>query len=185
MSQPLAVKRGTDVGLVERERELGLIDEVLGDAFGGRGALLLLHGLHWLTANLADEGPLLVLVDDAQRLDDPSLRFLRYLTVRIDELPVALLVARRSGEPAHEQLSALAAEPGCPRARPRRLQLTGVEALTPMERRTAVLAAEGLSNREVAQSLFLTVRTIEMHLTHAYRKLGVASRRELGRALAA
>ena len=54
-----------------------------------------------------------------------------------------------------------------------------------MERRTAGLVAEGLSNREVAQHLFLTVRTVEMHLTHAYRKLGVSSRRQLGRALAA
>ena len=69
-------------------------------------------------------------------------------------------------------------------ARPRRLALTGVEALTPMERRTVGLVAEGLSNREVAQHLFLTVRTVEMHLTHAYRKLDVSSRRELGRALA-
>ena len=69
-------------------------------------------------------------------------------------------------------------------ARPRRLELTGVEALTPMERRTVGLVAKGLSNREVAQHLFLTVRTVEMHLTHAYRKLGVSSRRELGRALA-
>jgi DNA-binding CsgD family transcriptional regulator len=70
-------------------------------------------------------------------------------------------------------------------ARPRRLELTGVEALTPMERRTVDLVARGLTNREVAQHLFLTVRTVEMHLTHAYRKLGVSSRRELGRALAA
>jgi len=69
--------------------------------------------------------------------------------------------------------------------RPRRLELTGVEALTPMERRTVGLVAQGLTNREVAQHLFLTVRTVEMHLTHAYRKLGVSSRRELSRALAA
>ena len=70
-------------------------------------------------------------------------------------------------------------------ARPRRLELTGVDALTPMERRTVGLVARGLSNREAAQHLFLTVRTVEMHLTHAYRKLGVSSRRELGRVLAA
>ena len=68
-------------------------------------------------------------------------------------------------------------------ARPRRLELTGVGALTPMERRTAGLAAEGLSNRDVAQSLFLTVRTVEMHLTNAYRKLDITSRQQLADAL--
>jgi len=56
--------------------------------------------------------------------------------------------------------------------------------LTPSERRVAELAAEGLSNREIAQSLFLTVKTVEGHLTHAYRKLDVHSRTELPKALA-
>jgi DNA-binding CsgD family transcriptional regulator len=100
-----------------------------------------------------------------------------------EPLRQALDVARRCE--AHAVTGAALEELRASGARPRRLQLTGVEALTPMERRTATLASEGLTNREVAQSLFLTVRTVEMHLTHAYRKLGVASRRELGRALAA
>jgi DNA-binding CsgD family transcriptional regulator len=47
------------------------------------------------------------------------------------------------------------------------------------------MAAEGLGNREIAEALFLTRRTVEMHLTGAYRKLGVSGRGELAAALAA
>ena len=64
-------------------------------------------------------------------------------------------------------------------ARPRRPALTGRDALTARERRVAEIAAEGLSNREIAQALFVTVRTVEMHLTSAYQKLGISSRGEL------
>jgi DNA-binding CsgD family transcriptional regulator len=60
---------------------------------------------------------------------------------------------------------------------------TGVAALTPSERRIATLAAEGRSNREIAQALFLTVKTVETHLSNAYRKLDIRSRRELPEAL--
>jgi DNA-binding NarL/FixJ family response regulator len=60
---------------------------------------------------------------------------------------------------------------------------TGVEALTPSERRVAGMAAEGMSNREIAQSLFVTPKTVEVHLSHCYRKLEISSRRELPRAL--
>jgi len=57
-----------------------------------------LHGLHWLTANLAERAPVLVVVDDAHWCDVPTLRFLLYLTQRIDELPVAVVAAARPGE---------------------------------------------------------------------------------------
>ena len=64
-------------------------------------------------------------------------------------------------------------------ARVRRPALSGVDALTPSERRIADPAAKGLSNPEIAQTLFVTVKTVEMHLGHAYRKLGIRSRRDL------
>jgi DNA-binding CsgD family transcriptional regulator/predicted negative regulator of RcsB-dependent stress response len=69
-------------------------------------------------------------------------------------------------------------------ARPRRHLLSGVDSLTPSERRVAELAAEGLSNRQIAQALFISLRTVEAHLAHAYRKLNVASRHELNQAFA-
>ncbi len=51
------------------------------------------------------------------------------------------------------------------------------------ERRVAVLAAGGQSNRDIAHALFVTVKTVEWHLNRAYRKLGISSREELDRAL--
>ena len=63
--------------------------------------------------------------------------------------------------------------------RVRREALTGVASLTASERRIADMAAAGDTNAEIAQSLFLTVKTVEMHLTSVYRKLGVRSRRDL------
>jgi DNA-binding CsgD family transcriptional regulator len=68
-------------------------------------------------------------------------------------------------------------------SRPRRVELTGVDSLTPSESRIAAMAADGSSNPQIAQTLFLTRRTVEMHLTNAYRKLGIGSREELPAAL--
>jgi DNA-binding CsgD family transcriptional regulator len=65
-----------------------------------------------------------------------------------------------------------------------RLELTGVNALTPAERRVCEMAADGeLTNRAIAQSLFVTEKTIELHLRSAYRKLGIRSRFQLAEAL--
>jgi DNA-binding NarL/FixJ family response regulator len=69
-------------------------------------------------------------------------------------------------------------------ARPRTTALGGVEALTASERRVAAFAAEGQSNRDIAQALFVTPKTVEVHLSNAYRKLGIRSRRDLAGALA-
>jgi DNA-binding CsgD family transcriptional regulator len=70
-------------------------------------------------------------------------------------------------------------------ARPRRSALAGAAALTPSERRVATIAATGAMNREIAQTLFVTEKTVETHLGHAYAKLGVHSRHELEATLAA
>lgn len=64
-------------------------------------------------------------------------------------------------------------------SRPRRVARTGIEALSPQEYRIATMAADGRSNPDIAQALFLSRKTVEMHLGHAYRKLGVSSRRDL------
>jgi DNA-binding CsgD family transcriptional regulator len=56
-----------------------------------------------------------------------------------------------------------------------------VDALTASERRVVALAAEGLSNREIAERLFVTQRTVETHLGHAFAKLGVRRRDQLTR----
>ena len=61
---------------------------------------------------------------------------------------------------------------------------TGVEQLTVSERRVADLAAQGNSNPEIAQALFVTRKTVETHLGHVYRKLDISGRGELEHALA-
>ena len=90
-----------------------------------------IHGLYWLAANLAEQRPLLVVVDDAHWLDEPSLQVCAYLARRITELPIALVVAMRPGEPGKtgELLRAIAATPHARTLRPAPLSDTGVRAL--------------------------------------------------------
>src|SRR5262249_52757276 len=80
--------------------------------------------------------------------------------------------AVRIAERVAEELAAVG-------VRPRREPATGLAALTPSERRVAELAAAGKTNREIAESLFITQKTVETHLGHVYDKLGVRSRRKL------
>jgi DNA-binding CsgD family transcriptional regulator len=79
---------------------------------------------------------------------------------------------------AHEELVATG-------AKPRRLRQSGAEALTATERRVAAMAAEGMSNRGIAQALFVSEKTIETHLGSVYRKLGINARTHLTEALGA
>jgi DNA-binding CsgD family transcriptional regulator len=84
--------------------------------------------------------------------------------------------AQPVAERAHTELLATG-------ARPRRLVRTGIDSLTPSERRVAQMAADGQTNREIAQALFVTPKTIEMHLSNAYRKLVIQSRSQLACAM--
>jgi len=68
-------------------------------------------------------------------------------------------------------------------ARPRRAWRTGLEALSPRELHVVRLAAEGRSNREIAQQLYVTLKTIEGHLARAYTKLGIERRSQLSQVL--
>ena len=77
---------------------------------------------------------------------------------------------------AHDELVAAG-------ARPRRDPIESRSQLTASEARVAKMAAEGMTNREIAQALFLTEKTIEVHLTNTYRKLDINSRSQLPRAL--
>ncbi len=68
-------------------------------------------------------------------------------------------------------------------ARPRRERIRGLEALTPSERRVAELAAEGMTNRQIAETLWVTRKTVEYHLRNVYAKLEVSSRGRLAEVL--
>jgi DNA-binding CsgD family transcriptional regulator len=100
---------------------------------------------------------------------------------------------RRSARAALGESRAILAAAGCaPWAERARLEWAAVSGrvaspseLSGMERRVAELAGVGRTNREIATELFLSVRTVESHLSSAYRKLDVRSRTELGTALAA
>ena len=89
-----------------------------------------------------------------------------------DRCGATLLVAR-----AREELVAAG-------ARPRRERIAGVDSLTASERRIAQMAGDGMTNREIAQGLFLTPKTVAYHLTHVYQKLDITGRERLADVLA-
>jgi len=90
---------------------------------------------------------------------------------RADRVGAGALAAR-----AREELASAG-------ARPRRARLSGPDALTPTERRVASMAASGMTNREISQALFVTIKAVQWHLGNAYPKLGVGGREELPEAL--
>ena len=95
------------------------------------------HGLYWLTANLAAREPLMLAVDDAHWADAPSLRWLSHLAVRIDGLPVVLLLGTRSGPDQPKVIGELQDYPACVRLG---LHPLGAEA-------SAALARAGLGDQ--------------------------------------
>ncbi|MDA0171814.1 AAA family ATPase [Solirubrobacter taibaiensis] len=88
-------------------------------AAGDESSYTRLHGLYWLCANLAADGPLLVCVDDAQWADEPSLSFLGFLARRLEALPVALVLGTRPrSEQDSEVLRGLTTDPDTRLLRP-------------------------------------------------------------------
>jgi class 3 adenylate cyclase/DNA-binding CsgD family transcriptional regulator len=180
----------------DRQRAIALAEEELGlaAAFGAPRAL----GISLRAAGLVEHGP-------------GGLRRLREAVHVLDSSPAVLerartLIAlggaeRRAGERsrarntlaegldaaaacgAHALVERARAELRAAGARPRRDRITGRDALTASELRVARLATEGKTNREIAEALWVTLSTVETHLTRVYRKLDIAERSELEEAL--
>ena len=102
------------------------------EAFDEYGVI---HGLYWLTVNIAEQRPMAILVDDVLWADDFSLRYLAYLADRIDDIPAAMVVAIRHGDPGadspliahlsdarvgHRSVRPTSARPRCTRCLPMR-----------------------------------------------------------------
>ncbi len=158
-------------------RALGVAERAAGVVAGGdRGASLLREAIDALER--ADAR-----LERARALADLGalLRRRNRRTEARELLREALEAAHRSGaRPLAEQAETELRATG---ARPRRVVLTGLDSLTASERRIAEHASQGLTNREIAQTLFVTARTVEGHLTSVFRKLQLASRDELRAAL--
>jgi len=159
-------------------RALGVAKRAVGLVAGGeRGELLLREAIDAFERRDAR-------LEKARALADLGalLRRRNRRTEARELLREALDSAHRAGAgPLAEQAETELRATG---ARPRRVVLTGLDSLTASERRIAEYAGHGLTNREIAQTLFITTRTVEGHLTSIFRKLQLDSRNELPAALA-
>ena len=107
------------------------IDSPLAAGQAASGDQAVHHGLYWLVANLTDSGPVALLLDDAHWCDEPTLQWLLYLGRRVQGLPVAIVLASRTGEPdaPHALLAALATESVTSTVSVRPLSLEGTSKL--------------------------------------------------------
>ena len=173
-----------------RERLLSgaatLAASVLSDTLDDRSVLDALHarlrGLFWLTANLAEQHPLLLVVDDAHWSDGPSLRFLDVLARRIEDLPVVVAVASRPEEPGveHDILDRLATAQSAVILRPGSLSAEGVATIVRdavgeqavdefVDSCLEVTAGNPLLLRELCRALVAEGRTGQAGDAHAVR----------------
>jgi DNA-binding CsgD family transcriptional regulator len=139
----------------------------------------------------------LELLDEAVVVLEPSPARLEYARALTDHGAALRRANRRAAarDPLRRALDvadACGAKPLAARARqelraaggrPRRPRMSGAESLTASERRIAQMAADGLSNPEIAQALFITKKTVESHLGSVYRKLDIRSRTEIAATL--
>jgi DNA-binding CsgD family transcriptional regulator len=182
------------LGDLRRARELADAEVADTRRFGGRRAL----GISLRTAGLARGGAkgLVMLEESAAVLGESPALLER--SASLIEWGAAL---RRAGQRSQARRMLARGRDGAARcgarplvarareelrvagARPRRDWSVGVEALTPSELRIVRLAHDGRTNRQIAQELYLSIKTVEGHLARTYGKLGIASRQELDRAL--
>ncbi|MFI8939325.1 AAA family ATPase [Streptomyces syringium] len=161
-------------------RTVGRALRALAAALGGRHGLELAQQAVTVLRNAAEPLPELI----------PALLSLgtayHHCGQRLQAREVLREAARRAERTEAVRLRPAAQEAlrGCG-ARPRRPRHTGSVALTPSEHRVALLVVAGHSNSEIAALLHVAVRTVETHLTHAYRKLGIRGRADLAAALKA
>jgi DNA-binding CsgD family transcriptional regulator/tetratricopeptide (TPR) repeat protein len=166
-----------DVRAFGAPRALGIASRVAGLAHGGESGLELLAES---VAVLRNSPALLERAHSLIELGAAMRRTGRRAAAR-DPLAEALDLAARCGARplatrAREELKATG-------ARPRRAWRTGIEALTPSELRVVRLAADGHTNREIAHELYVTLKTVEGHLSRAYTKLGIDGRGQLSQVL--
>ncbi len=166
----LARRWGTARTIAQAQRADGLLT-------GGEAGLRALAS----AAKLLEDGPWRL--DRARARGDlgAALRRAGERRAAREHLVVALDEAHACG--AHVLADRLEDELRASGAKPRRRSISGLDALTPSELRVARLAAGGASNREIAQTLFVTMATVETHLSRCYRKLDVTGRGGLADAL--
>jgi len=172
-ARQLAEAELADVRVFGAPRAVGIASRVAGLAEGGE------HGLELLSESVASLRSSRAGLELAHSLTElgAALRRAGHRAAARDPLAEGLeravrCGARRLAGRAHEELKATG-------ARPRRAWRTGVEALTPSELRIVRLAGEGRTNREIAHELYVTLKTVEGHLSRAYTKLGIGGRAEL------
>jgi DNA-binding CsgD family transcriptional regulator/Cdc6-like AAA superfamily ATPase len=156
-------------GLATSKRCRGLLLAAGGDSEGAIGSLESALALHERLGEPFELGRTLLVLGQVQRRDRRK------------------AAARASLERALEVFDRLGAPLWSERARAELTRIGGRAAsplaLTPTEERVADLVAAGRSNREVAESLFMSVNTVEWNLSRIYRKLGIRSRTQLAAAL--
>jgi DNA-binding CsgD family transcriptional regulator len=172
-ARELAQAELADVVAFGAPRAVGIASRVAGLALGREPGLELLNES---VAALRRSPASLELARSLTELGAAVRRAGRRTAAR-EPLAEALELATRCGARplaarAREELKATG-------ARPRREWRTGVDALTPSELRIVRLAADGRTNREIAHELYITLKTVEGHLSRAYAKLGIDGRAEL------
>jgi DNA-binding CsgD family transcriptional regulator len=183
------------LGRDEEARALAADEVRRAESFGAPRAIGIALRAHALVGVPADRADGLVAALDVLAASPARLEYARVLvdlgatlrasgqrTAAREPLLEALALAARCGAKALERRSR--AELAAIGVRPRATDRSGSDSLTPSERRVAELAATGGTNREIAQALFVTEKTVETHLGRAFRKLDISSRRQLPDVLA-